>query len=63
MATRRVWSSRTGIPLDVLAASGVGVHVHVESLAAQFAGRGHGEGETRSNDLLPAYQALAAEVR
>jgi uncharacterized protein YndB with AHSA1/START domain len=51
-----------GLPLDLLAAYGAGVQVHVENLAAHLAGREPVNGGTRWNDLLPAYQALAAEV-
>ena len=51
-----------GMPLDELAAYGAAVQVHVEDLAAHIAGRERGDMKTRWNELLPAYQALAADV-
>jgi uncharacterized protein YndB with AHSA1/START domain len=51
-----------GMPLDLLAAFGAGVQVHVEDLAAHLAGRERCDSETRWSELLPAYQDLAANV-
>ena len=51
-----------GMPLDQLAAYGAGVQVHVEDLAAHLAGRERRDTEARWDELLPAYQALAANV-
>ena len=51
-----------GLPLDLLAAYGAGVQIHVEDLAAHIAGREHGDTEARWNELLPAYQDLAANA-
>ena len=51
-----------GLPLDLLAAYGAGVQIHVEGLAGHIAGREHPETEARWAELLPAYQALAANV-
>jgi uncharacterized protein YndB with AHSA1/START domain len=51
-----------GMPLDHLAAYGAGNQVHVEDLAAHLAGRDRGNAEARWNELLPAYQDLAANV-
>ena len=51
-----------GMPLNELAAYGAAVQVHVEDLAAHIAGREHGDMKTRWNELLPAYQDLAADV-
>jgi len=51
-----------GLPMDLLAAYGAGVQIHVEDLAAHIAGREHGDTEARWGELLPAYQALAADV-
>ena len=51
-----------GMPLNLLAAYGVGIQVHVEDLAAYLAGRELGDGEARWNELLPAYRDLAADV-
>jgi uncharacterized protein YndB with AHSA1/START domain len=51
-----------GMPLDLLAAYGAGVQVHVEDLAAHIAGRERVDAGARWNELQPAYQALAANV-
>jgi uncharacterized protein YndB with AHSA1/START domain len=51
-----------GMPLDYLAAYGAGIQVHVEDLAAHLAGRERCDADARWNELLPAYQDLAAEV-
>jgi uncharacterized protein YndB with AHSA1/START domain len=51
-----------GMPLDVIAFYGAGWQIHAESLAAHIAGREGGEGEARWAELVPSYQALAAEV-
>ena len=52
-----------GMPIDLLAAYGAGNQVHVEDLAAHIAGRERSEdAEARWEQLLPAYQALAADV-
>jgi uncharacterized protein YndB with AHSA1/START domain len=56
-----VWEER-GMPLDQLAAYGAGIQVHVEDLAAHLAGRERCDGDTRWNELLPAYQDLAANA-
>jgi uncharacterized protein YndB with AHSA1/START domain len=56
-----VWEER-GMPLDQLAAYGGGIQVHVEDLAAHLAGRERCDAGARWNELLPAYQALAANV-
>jgi uncharacterized protein YndB with AHSA1/START domain len=49
-----------GIPLDVVAYYGVGWQLHIESLAAYLAGRERGDADSRFEELLTAYQALAA---
>ena len=49
------------LPVDLLAAYGAGLQVHVEDLAAHIAGRGRAD-EARWDELLPAYQDLAANV-
>ena len=49
-----------GLPLPLLAAYGAGVQIHVEHLAAHLAGGEPDHTETRWDELLPAYQALAA---
>jgi uncharacterized protein YndB with AHSA1/START domain len=51
-----------GMPLDHLADYGAGIQVHVEDLAAHLAGRERGDIEARWNELLPAYQDLAASA-
>jgi uncharacterized protein YndB with AHSA1/START domain len=51
-----------GLPLDLLAAYGAGVQIHVEDLAAHIAGREHRDTKARWDELLPAYQDLAANV-
>jgi uncharacterized protein YndB with AHSA1/START domain len=51
-----------GMPLDLLAAYGAGVQIHVENLAAYIGGHEHGDTEARWDELVPAYQALAANV-
>ncbi len=56
-----VWEER-GMPLDYLAGYGAGIQVHVEDLAAYLAGRGRCDANARMDELMPAYQALAATV-
>ena len=57
-----VWEER-GMPLDLLAAYGAGVQIHVEDLAAHIAGREpRGDAKARWDELLPAYQELAVNV-
>jgi len=51
-----------GLPMDLLAAYGAGVQIHVEDLAAHIDGRERGDTEARWGELLPAYQDLAADV-
>ncbi len=51
-----------GMPLDLLAPFGAGIQVHIEDLAAHLAGGDRCDAETRWNELLPAYQDLAANV-
>jgi len=55
-----VWEER-GMPLDLLAAYGAGVQIHVEDLADYLAGRERrDDGKARWDELHPAYQGLAA---
>jgi uncharacterized protein YndB with AHSA1/START domain len=51
-----------GMPLDLLAAYGAGVQVHVEDLAAHLAGRERVDADARWDELQPAYEDLAASV-
>jgi uncharacterized protein YndB with AHSA1/START domain len=53
---------RRGLPLDLLGAFGAGIQVEVEDLAAYVAGRGRCDSDARMDELLPAYQDLAANV-
>ncbi len=51
-----------GMPLDAVAFYGVGWQIHAENLAAYLAGRERGDADARWDELLPAYQDLAASV-
>jgi uncharacterized protein YndB with AHSA1/START domain len=51
-----------GLPLELLAAYGAGVQIHVENLAAHLAGEELGDQEPRWEELLPVYQRMAAHV-
>jgi hypothetical protein len=56
-----VWEER-GMPLNLLAAYGAGVQIHVEDLAAYLAGRARVDTAARWDELQPAYQDLAANI-
>ena len=51
-----------GMPLDLLAAYGAAIQVHVEDLAAHLAGRERCDADARWNELIPAYRDLAASA-
>jgi len=51
-----------GMPVDLVAAYGVGWQIHAENLAAHLAGRERVDTEARWAELTPAYQDLAANV-
>ena len=51
-----------GMPLDKIAVYGAGWQIHVEDLAAHLAGRERGDTEDRWDELVPAYQELAANI-
>jgi uncharacterized protein YndB with AHSA1/START domain len=51
-----------GMPLDYLAGYGAGIQVHIEDLAAHIAGRGRCDADARWNELMPAYEELAAKA-
>jgi hypothetical protein len=51
-----------GMPVDLLAAYGAGIQVHIEDLAAHIAGRERCDAEARWEELHPAYEALAAKL-
>jgi hypothetical protein len=55
------WEER-GMPVELLAAYGAGVQIHVEELAAHLAGRERGDAGARWNELQPAYEDLAANI-
>src|SRR5215471_21740161 len=56
-----VWEER-GMPLDLLAAYGAGVQIHVEDLAAYLAGRARVDAAGRWDELQTAYQEMAANI-
>jgi uncharacterized protein YndB with AHSA1/START domain len=51
-----------GMPLDKIAFYGAGWQIHAENLAAYIAGRERGDTEARWEELVPAYQDLAAKI-
>ena len=51
-----------GMPLDKIAFYGAGWQIHAETLAAYLAGRERGDTEARWDELIPAYQDLAASI-
>jgi uncharacterized protein YndB with AHSA1/START domain len=51
-----------GMPLDLIAAYGVGWQIHAENLAAYLAGRERGDTEARWSELTSPYQDLAANI-
>ncbi len=51
-----------GMPVDLLAAYGAGIQVHIEDLAAHIAGRERCDAEARWEELHPAYEALATRL-
>jgi uncharacterized protein YndB with AHSA1/START domain len=51
-----------GMPLDKIAFYAAGWQIHAENLAAYLAGREPGDTEARWDELVPPYQALAANV-
>ncbi len=56
-----VWEER-GMPVNLLAAYGAGIQIHVEDLAACLAGRERCDAKARWAELNPAYEDLAANV-
>jgi uncharacterized protein YndB with AHSA1/START domain len=53
-----VWEER-GMPVDLLAAYGAGIQIHVEDLADHLAGRGRRDAKPRFDELFASYQELA----
>lgn len=56
-----VWEER-GMPVDLAAAYGAGVQVHVEDLVAYLGGRDRCDASARFEQLFPTYQGLSARV-
>jgi len=57
--TGLVWEERP-MPLELIAAYGAGIQVHVEDLASYLAGGERCDAEARFGELYPAYQQVAA---
>ena len=51
-----------GMPVNLLAAYGAGIQVHIEDLAAHIAGRGRCDADARWQELQPSYEALASTL-
>jgi uncharacterized protein YndB with AHSA1/START domain len=57
---RLVWEER-GMPLNLIAAYGAGIQIHVEDLADHVAGHERRDPQPRFDALFPAYQALSED--
>ena len=51
-----------GMPVNLLAAYGAGIQVHIEDLAAHVAGRERCDADARWQELQPSYEALASKL-
>ena len=51
-----------GMPVNLLAAYGAGIQVHIEDLAAHIAGQERCDADARWRELQPAYEALASKL-
>ncbi|HEY1002240.1 MAG TPA: SRPBCC family protein [Streptosporangiaceae bacterium] len=51
-----------GMPVNLLAAYGAGIQVHIEDLAAHIAGRERCDADARWEELQAAYEALASKL-
>ena len=51
-----------GMPVNLLAAYGAGIQVHIEDLAAHIAGQERCDADARWQELQPAYEALASKL-
>ena len=51
-----------GMPVNLLAAYGAGIQVHIEDLAAHIAGRERCDADARWQELQPAYETLASKL-
>ncbi|HZT93211.1 MAG TPA: SRPBCC domain-containing protein [Gaiellaceae bacterium] len=58
--TLLVWEER-GMPVELVAAYGAGVQVHVEDLAAYLDGSGRCDAQARFEQLFPAYRELPTD--
>ena len=56
-----VWEER-GMPVDLVAAYGAGVQVHVEDLTAYLGGGDRCDAAARFGQLFPPYQGLSAGI-
>ena len=56
--TLLVWEER-GMPLELIAAYGAGVQVHVEDLAAYLGGSERCDAQARFEQIFPDYQRLS----
>jgi uncharacterized protein YndB with AHSA1/START domain len=52
----------SGMPLNLIAAYGAGIQVHVEDLGAHLAGRERCDADARWDELEPVYDDLAADL-
>jgi uncharacterized protein YndB with AHSA1/START domain len=52
-----------GMPLDKIAFYGAGWQTHLEDLGAHIAGLDRSDGDGRMDELVPPYQALAADLQ
>lgn len=60
--TMLAWEER-GMPVDLLAAYGAGIQVHVEDLGAYLAGGERCDADARWEELIPGYRELATDIR
>jgi uncharacterized protein YndB with AHSA1/START domain len=51
-----------GMPVNLLAAYGAGIQIHIEDLAAHIAGQGRCDAQARWKQLQPAYAARASQL-
>jgi uncharacterized protein YndB with AHSA1/START domain len=51
-----------GMPVNLLAAYGAGIQVHIEDLAAHVGGRERCDADARWEELQPSYEALASKL-
>jgi uncharacterized protein YndB with AHSA1/START domain len=56
-----VWEE-SGMPLELIAAYGAGIQIHVEDLGAYLAGRGPCDASARWAELQPAYEKMTVDV-